>query len=38
MDVIFPETLGSGLSAHARNKSRTKRSSHDGGLKVLEKD
>ena len=38
MDAILPETLDSGLSAHVGNKSRTKRSSHDGGLKVLEKD
>ena len=38
MDAIFPERLDSGFSAHATNKSRTKRSSHDGGLKVLEKD
>ena len=38
MDATFPETLGSGLSAHAGNKSRTKRSSHDSELKVLEKN
>ena len=35
MDAIFPETSGSSLSADARNKNRTERSSHDGGMKVL---